>query len=146
MSLYIVLIIIYISLFCQRYYHYPAGYSRDEGNSVVKEHLRKNMKQNMFTMKRDANKLVAAARKKGDTNAKRHMFKPHFLGEDAWKGCCDYWETDGFKKMSVTNTENRSWLDFAHASGAMPFEQRRLVSYALYSLLCYCIHKCMMYV
>lgn len=79
-------------------------------------------------MKRDATREVEKALKKGDTNAKRHQFKPQFLEEDAWMGCCDYWETGGHKKMSKINTENRKHLTFAHSSGAKPFEERRVVS------------------
>lgn len=112
----------------QRYYYYPEGFTKEEGNSVVKEHLKRNLKQNMFIWKRNADKQVAEALKKGK-KANRLMFKPHFLEEDAWRGCCDYWESTGHKKMSKTNTENRKKLTFPHASGAMPFEERRLVSY-----------------
>ncbi|KAK1364623.1 hypothetical protein POM88_040184 [Heracleum sosnowskyi] len=59
-------------------------------------------------------------------NKKRHHFKPQFLEEEAWMGCCDYWETGGHKKMSKINTENRKQLTFPHASGAKPFEERRV--------------------
>ncbi|KAK1382077.1 hypothetical protein POM88_019812 [Heracleum sosnowskyi] len=108
----------------RRYYYYPKGFTKGEANSVVREHLRRTMKQSMFTMKKNASKEVEEALKKGE-NKKRHHFKPHFLEEDAWIGCCDYWETDGHEKMSKINIKNRKHLTFPHASGAMPFEQRR---------------------
>ncbi|KAK1384779.1 hypothetical protein POM88_022514 [Heracleum sosnowskyi] len=99
-------------------------FAKGEANSVVREHLRRNMKQTMFTMKKNASKEVEEALKKGE-NKKRNDFRPPFLEEDAWMGCCDYWETEGHEKMSKINTENRKHLTFPHASGAMPFEQRR---------------------
>ncbi|KAK1401503.1 hypothetical protein POM88_001108 [Heracleum sosnowskyi] len=108
----------------RHYYYYPNGFTKGEANSVVREHLRRTMKQSMFTMKKNATKEVDEAFKKGE-NKKRHHFKPHFLEEDAWMGCCDYWETEGHEKMSKINTENRKHLTFPHASGAMTFEQRR---------------------
>ncbi|KAK1395535.1 hypothetical protein POM88_005398 [Heracleum sosnowskyi] len=108
----------------RRYYYYPKGFTKGEANSVVREHLRRTMKQSMFTMKKNASKEVEEALKKGE-NKKRHHFKPHFLEEDAWIGCCDYWETDGHEKMSKINIKNRKHLTFPHTSGAMPFEQRR---------------------
>ncbi|KAK1364866.1 hypothetical protein POM88_040427 [Heracleum sosnowskyi] len=107
----------------RRYYYYPKGFTKGEANSVVREHLRRNMKQTMFIMKKNASKEVEKALKKGE-NKKRHDFRPPFLEEDAWMGCCDYWETRGHEKMSKINTENRKYLTFPHANGAMPFEQR----------------------
>ncbi|KAK1368733.1 hypothetical protein POM88_034825 [Heracleum sosnowskyi] len=108
----------------RRYYYYPKGFTKGEANSVVREHLRRNMEQTMFIMKKNASKEVEKALKKRE-NKKRHDFRPPFLEEDAWMGCCDYWETWGHEKMSKINTENRNHLTFPHASGAMPFEQRR---------------------
>ncbi|KAK1400178.1 hypothetical protein POM88_010041 [Heracleum sosnowskyi] len=81
------------------------------------------MKQTMFIMKKNASKEVEKALKKWE-NKKQKDFRPPFLKEDAWMGCCDYWETEGHEKMSKINTENRKHLTFMHASGAMPFEQR----------------------
>ncbi|WOG95174.1 hypothetical protein DCAR_0414477 [Daucus carota subsp. sativus] len=107
------------------YYYYPEDYTVEEGNSVVREHLKRNLKHNMFIWKRDANKQVEEALKKGE-EANRLMFKPHYLEEDAWKGCCDYWDSTGHKQMSETNKENRKNLKFPHASGAKPFEERRI--------------------
>nr|XP_017228420.1 PREDICTED: nucleolin-like [Daucus carota subsp. sativus] len=111
----------------RRYYYYPEDYTVEEGNAVVKEHLKRNLKQNMFIWKRDANEQVKEALENGK-EADRLMFKPHYLEEDAWRGCCDYWDSTGHKKMSETNKENRTKLKFPHASGAKPFEERRLVS------------------
>ncbi|KAK1380966.1 hypothetical protein POM88_027710 [Heracleum sosnowskyi] len=40
----------------RRYYYYPKGFTKGEAKSVVREHLRRNMKHTMFIMKKNASK------------------------------------------------------------------------------------------
>lgn len=54
----------------------------------------------------DGLKRVNEARGKGDTSANLLNCPSYYLSENAWNGLVEYWETEGFSKMSENGREN----------------------------------------
>ncbi|KAK1399455.1 hypothetical protein POM88_009318 [Heracleum sosnowskyi] len=111
------------------FYQYPPEFSGDkikelEGDSVVKKHLKTNLRCYMNGWKTDGLTRVEEARKKRDTRASLLNCPPYYLSEPAWNGLVEYWETEGFSKMSENGKANVKKADIKHCSGAKPFDHR----------------------
>ncbi|KAK1404241.1 hypothetical protein POM88_003846 [Heracleum sosnowskyi] len=114
---------------CKDFYEYPPEFSGDkikelEGDSVVKKHLKTNLRCYMNGWKTDGLTRVEEARKKGDTRASLLNCPPYYLSEPAWNGLVEYWETEGFSKMSENGKANVKKAEIKHCSGAKPFDHR----------------------
>ncbi|KAK1400377.1 hypothetical protein POM88_010240 [Heracleum sosnowskyi] len=111
------------------FYEYPPKFSGDkikelEGDSVVKKHLKTNLRCYMNGWKTDGLTRVEEARKKGDTRASLLNCPPYYLSEPAWNGLVEYWEIEGFSKMSENGKANVKKAEIKHCSGAKPFDHR----------------------
>ncbi|KAK1364912.1 hypothetical protein POM88_040473 [Heracleum sosnowskyi] len=74
--------------------------------------------------KTDGLTRVEEARKKGHTRASLLNCPPYYLSEPAWNGLVEYWETEGFSKMSENGKANVKKAEIKHYSGAKPFDHR----------------------
>ena len=95
-----------------------------DGDEVVRKYLKANLKCYMGGWKKDSDKMVIAAQKRGYMTVNRCTCQPYYLSERAWDGLVRYWETEAFSKMLENGKKNVQRVEIRHCSGAKPFEHR----------------------
>ncbi|KAL5700056.1 hypothetical protein ACHQM5_025555 [Ranunculus cassubicifolius] len=104
-------------LFEQLLKSFDVDFSQPHVVSAVDGHLKKLYKD----YRHDLHKYYLAL----PDDVDKTQYAADDVGQDDWELLCDWWETDEYKRKSVTNKRSRSKLEVLHRGGAKSFARHR---------------------
>ncbi|KAK1375588.1 hypothetical protein POM88_031781 [Heracleum sosnowskyi] len=107
------------------YYEYPKNYLPENGDRVVRAHLKRNFRSYLNKEKERLEDKVNNLLDCGYRDIDIKILNPHYFSQRTWNAICDHWGTPQFAMRSELGQKARLKLEFTSRTGAIPYEQRR---------------------
>ncbi|KAK1397846.1 hypothetical protein POM88_007709 [Heracleum sosnowskyi] len=107
------------------YYEYPKNYLPENGDRVVRAHLKRNFRSYLNKEKERLEDKVNNLLDCGYRDIDIKILNPHYFSQRTWNAICDHWGTPQFAMRSELGQKARLKLEFTSHTGAIPYEQRR---------------------
>ncbi|KAK1375241.1 hypothetical protein POM88_031434 [Heracleum sosnowskyi] len=111
----------------KEYYAYPKIYDPEDGDRVVRAHLKRYFKSYLNAergrLMQDVNEILKRGYPESVINIR--LMRPYYFSQRAWNAICDHWETPEFANKSEKGHNSRMKVEFTPRTGAKPFDQRR---------------------
>ncbi|KAK1383013.1 hypothetical protein POM88_020748 [Heracleum sosnowskyi] len=111
----------------QDYYEYPKNYLPENGDRVVRAHLKRNFRSYLNKEKERLENKVNNLLDCGYRDIDIKLLNRHYFSQRTWNAICDHWGTPQFVLRSELGQKARLKLEFTSRTGAIPYEQRREV-------------------
>ncbi|KAK1383016.1 hypothetical protein POM88_020751 [Heracleum sosnowskyi] len=109
----------------QDYYEYPKNYLPENGDRVVRAHLKRNFRSYLNKEKERLENKVNNLLDCGYRDIDIKLLNRHYFSQRTWNAICDHWGTPQFALRSELGQKARLKLEFTSRTGAIPYEQRR---------------------
>ncbi|KAK1383026.1 hypothetical protein POM88_020761 [Heracleum sosnowskyi] len=109
------------------YYEYPKNYLPENGDRVVRAHLKRNFRSYLNKEKERLENKVNNLLDCGYRDIDIKLLNRHYFSQRTWNAICDHWGTPQFALRSELGQKARLKLEFTSRTGAIPYEQRREV-------------------
>ncbi|KAK1402822.1 hypothetical protein POM88_002427 [Heracleum sosnowskyi] len=107
------------------YYEYPKNYLPENGDRVVRAHLKRNFRSYLNKEKERLETKVNNLLDCGYHDIDIKLLNPHYFSQRIWNAICDHWGTPQFAMRSELGQKAQLKLEFTSRTGAIPYEQRR---------------------
>ncbi|KAK1385030.1 hypothetical protein POM88_022765 [Heracleum sosnowskyi] len=107
------------------YYEYPKNYLPENGDRVVRAHLKRNFRSYLNKEKERLEDKVNNLLDCGYRDIDIKILNPHYFSQRTWNAIYDHWGTPQFAMRSELGQKARLKLEFTSRTGAIPYEQRR---------------------
>ncbi|KAK1402941.1 hypothetical protein POM88_002546 [Heracleum sosnowskyi] len=107
------------------YYEYPKNYIPENGDRVLRAHLKRNFRSYLNKEKERLEDKVHNLLDCGYRDIDIKLLNPHYFSQRTWNAICDHWGTPQFALRSELGQKARLKLEFTSRTGAIPYEQRR---------------------
>ncbi|KAK1380969.1 hypothetical protein POM88_027713 [Heracleum sosnowskyi] len=111
----------------KEYYAYPKIYDPEDGDRVVRAHLKRNFKRYLNAgrgrLMQDVNEILKCGYPESVINIR--LMRPYYFSQRVWNAICDHWETPEFANKSEKGHNCRMKVEFTPRTGAKTFDQRR---------------------
>ncbi|KAK1381937.1 hypothetical protein POM88_019672 [Heracleum sosnowskyi] len=111
----------------KEYYAYPKIYDPEDGDRVLRAHLKRNFKSYLNAergrLMQDVNEILKRGYPESVINIR--LMRHYYFSQRAWNAICDHRETPEFANKSEKGHNSRMKVEFTPRTGAKPFDQRR---------------------
>ncbi|KAK1378726.1 hypothetical protein POM88_025470 [Heracleum sosnowskyi] len=103
-------------------YEYPKNYLLENGDRVVRAHLKRNFRSYLNKEKERLENKVNNLLDCGYRDIDIKLLNPHYFSQRTWNAICDHWGTPQFAMRSELGEKARLKLEFTSRIKAIPYD------------------------